>query len=286
MSSRLDQQQNEFIIQFESWLQSYLKTAQKNKNYSEVLLKSQEYSLMSGGKRFRPFLAYLVFGLFSTEFDKIKNLCLSLEMIHTYSLIHDDLPCMDNDDFRRGKPTNHKVFSEDISLLAGDGLLTDVFYLLAADERLRPAVKVDLIAIISEKIGSMGMVSGQALDMKADNEINFEDLSRIHKLKTANLIQASAVGAALVADCSEAELHNISEFSYNLGMAFQIKDDLLDFSDKVQDFKNYPKLLGLQKANEELILHSESARQHLELFNKLNTNTLMELVEFNLKRNS
>lgn len=128
MPNNLDEQQNEFIFQFESWLKSYLDNLQKNKNYSGVLLKSQAYSLLSGGKRFRPFLAYLVFKLFSNELNKIKNLCLSLEMVHTYSLIHDDLPCMDNDDLRRGKPTNHKVFSEDISLLAGDGLLTDVFF--------------------------------------------------------------------------------------------------------------------------------------------------------------
>ena len=242
--------------------------------------------MLSGGKRFRPFLAYLVFKLFAADLNKIKNLCLALEMIHTYSLIHDDLPCMDNDDLRRGKPTNHKVFSEDISLLAGDGLLTDVFFLLSGDNNLTPQTKIDIIRVVSEKIGSTGMVSGQAFDMKADNRIDFDELKQIHTLKTANLIQAAAVGAGIAAVCSEAELHNISEFSYNLGMAFQIKDDLLDYNDKEQDFKSYLNLLGFEKTNEELIRHSELAREHLQKLKSNNADALFELVDFNLKRNS
>lgn len=285
MTSDLDLQQSEFIIQFDCWLKSYLENFRKNTNYSGVLLQSQEYSLQSGGKRFRPFLAYLVFRLFSNDLYKIKFFCLSLEMIHTYSLIHDDLPCMDNDDLRRGKPTNHKVYSEDISLLAGDGLLTDAFYLVSTDEFLNAAVRVKLIRVISEKTGSMGMVSGQALDMKADQNISFADLKKIHELKTANLIQAAAIGAGIVADCDEAELHNISEFSYNLGMAFQIKDDLLDNNDEKQDFKSYLNFIGFENTHAELIRHGELARHHLLLLNK-NTRSLGELIDFNLKRNS
>ena len=286
MPNNLDKQQNEFIFQFESWLKSYLDSVQKNKNYSDVLLKSQAYSLLSGGKRFRPFLAYLVFKLFSSDLNKIKNLCLSLEMIHTYSLIHDDLPCMDNDDLRRGKPTNHKVFSEDISLLAGDGLLTDVFFLLSGDENIEASARLELIKLISEKTGSQGMVSGQAFDMKADSQINFEDLTKIHNLKTAKLIQAGAVGAGIIADCTDDELYNISEFSYNLGMAFQIKDDLLDYNDKVQDFKSYLNFLGFEKTQAELRRYSDLAQHHLKLLNKKNTDILSELIDFNLKRNS
>ncbi len=284
MPSALDQQQHEFIFQFDRWLISYLENIKKNENYSGILLKSQEYSLLSGGKRFRPFLAYSVFKLFSSDVNKVVNLCLALEMIHTYSLIHDDLPCMDNDDLRRGKPTNHKVFSEDISLLAGDGLLTDVFYILSGDELIRPEARINLVRYISEKIGSMGMVSGQAFDMLASSPMSLQDLQQIHKLKTANLIQASAVGAAIVADCSEIELHNISEFSFNLGMAFQIKDDLLDHKDKIQDFKNYISLLGLNKTQEELARHSAVAKNHLALLNIDNTQVLSELVSFNLMR--
>lgn len=286
MPINLDKQQNEFVLQFDSWLNSYLDNAQKNKNYSDVLLKSQSYSLLSGGKRFRPFLAYLVFSLFSSDLNKIKNLCLALEMIHTYSLIHDDLPCMDNDDLRRGKPTNHKVFSEDISLLAGDGLLTDVFFLLSSDENISPSVRLKLVKLISEKIGSQGMVSGQAFDMKADRYINFDDLTKIHNLKTAKLIQAAAMGAGIVGDCTGDEINNISEFSYNLGMAFQIKDDLLDYNDNEQDFKSYLNFLGFEKTQAELHRHSDLARYYLKLLNKNSIDILIELIDFNLKRNS
>ncbi|MEQ1724138.1 MAG: polyprenyl synthetase family protein, partial [Pseudobdellovibrio sp.] len=282
---QLDLIQNEFVLKFESWLKEYLDYSKKNKNYADILLKSQEYSLLSGGKRFRPFLAYLVFDLFSKDYSKIKNLCLSLEMIHTYSLIHDDLPCMDNDDYRRGKPTNHKVFSEDIALLAGDGLLSDVFYLLATDSALNAEVKTKLVALVSEKIGSTGMVSGQVFDMQANSQISLDQLKQIHTLKTAHLIQASALGAALAAQVNSIELHNISEFSLNLGMAFQIKDDLLDYNDNEQDFKSYLSILGHEKTQQELVKHSNEALSNLKKLAKA-SEALEKLIEYNLKRNS
>lgn len=285
MHSNLAQEQREFVIQFESWLKTYLQASVDLKNSSGLLRESQNYSLASGGKRFRPFLASLVFQLFSQELLKIKNFCLALEMIHTYSLIHDDLPCMDNDDFRRGKPANHKVFSEDISLLAGDGLLTDAFFLIADDKLLKAESKVKLIKLLSQKTGSTGMVAGQALDMKADKNLSFEGLKAIHEMKTANLIQAAAVGAGVVADCTEIQLHNISEFSYNLGMAFQIKDDVLDFKDSGQDFKSYLNFLGAVETQKELERHSQLAVQSLKLIER-NSTSLIQLVEFNLKRNS
>jgi geranylgeranyl diphosphate synthase type II len=280
---QLQQLQNEFVSKFEFWLKLHLDNSEKNKNYASLLLKSQEYSLLSGGKRFRPFLAYLVFDLFSKEYSKVKNLCLSLEMIHTYSLIHDDLPCMDNDDFRRGKPTNHKVFSESIALLAGDGLLSDVFNLLATDAELNAEVKIKIIALISEKIGSAGMVSGQVLDMQANSKVSLNQIVQIHTLKTAHLIQAAAMGAGLAAEVSEVELHNISEFSLHLGMAFQIKDDLLDHNDKEQDFKSYLSVLGQEKTQDELLKHTNEALLYLKKLDR-SSEALEKLVEFNFKR--
>jgi geranylgeranyl diphosphate synthase, type II len=282
---QLNQLQNEFVFKFDYWLKLQLDNSEKNKNCASLLLKSQEYSLLSGGKRFRPFLAYLVFDLFSKEYSKVKNLCLSLEMIHTYSLIHDDLPCMDNDDFRRGKPTNHKVFSESIALLAGDGLLSDVFNLLATDAELKAEVKIKMIALISEKIGSAGMVSGQVLDMQANSKVSLDQIVQIHTLKTAHLIQAAAMGAGLAAEVSEAELHTISEFSFHLGMAFQIKDDLLDHNDKEQDFKSYFSILGQEKTQHELVKHSHEALLNLNKLGR-SSEALEKLVEFNLKRTS
>lgn len=285
MQPNLDQKQSEFLFQFEDWLKSYLLASTNLKNNSFLLRDSQNYSLASGGKRFRPFLASLVFQLFSQDILTVKNFCLALEMVHTYSLIHDDLPCMDNDDFRRGKPSNHRVFSEDISLLAGDGLLTDAFFLIADDKLLNADAKIKMIRLLSIKAGSAGMVAGQALDMKADKNLTFEELKAIHELKTANLIQAAAVGGGIAAGCTEAELHNISDFSYNLGMAFQIKDDLLDSSDNAQDFKSYVNLLGHAETVRELQKHSDSALKALRSLGK-NPVLLAELIEFNLKRNS
>ncbi len=284
--SELDRLQSEFVIQFEDWLKSYFKRVRKSEGVSDLLLDSQQYSLLSGGKRFRPFLAFLIYKLFSDDFPQIQNFCLSLEMIHTYSLIHDDLPSMDNDDFRRGVPTNHKVFTEDISLLAGDGLLTDAFFMISGDELLTVEARVALCKLISQKVGSAGMVSGQALDMKVDRALNFSELKKIHEFKTANLIQCAAVGAAIIAGCNESELHNISEFSYNLGMAFQIKDDLLDRNDADQDFKSYVRVLGSEKTEAELLQHSDSAKKALGLLNRPNSGVVEDLIRFNLKRNS
>lgn len=284
MAGTLAGHKKEFTVQFDNWLKFHLEQASKNPDYSRVLLESQSYSILSGGKRFRPFLAYMVYILFSHEIHKIRSFCLALEMIHTYSLIHDDLPIMDNDDLRRGKPTNHKVFSEDISLLAGDGLLTDAFFMIGQDELIRPDIRIDLIKMMSEKAGSSGMVSGQALDMKADSTMSFADLQKIHRLKTGNLIQLCAKGSAIIAGCSQSELHNISEFSVHLGMAFQIKDDLLDHKDKEQDYRSYVHFIGIENTTAKLKSHSERAFYHVQQLNKSGAEALQELVEYNMQR--
>lgn len=252
---------------FQTWLQEYFDESAKNKNFVELLFKSQQYSLQAGGKKFRPYLAMTVFKIWKTELQTIKNFCLAIEMIHTYSLIHDDLPCMDNDDLRRGKATNHKIFGEDIALLAGDALLTEAFRLIASEKTISADVRIQVIAYLSEKIGSFGMVGGQVLDMKADSDLDFNQLKKIHQMKTGCLIQASAVGAALIASANAAEVDLIAEFAENLGLAFQIKDDLLDFQDSEQDFKNFVSIIGLQKAEDQLQLHSKTAYdllQHLQ----------------------
>ena len=283
MTDLLRQNQQSFAQTFNKWLESYLQSCKQNPEYHELLLNSQAYSLQGTGKRFRPFLAYSVFNLFSDQVEKIRHYCLALEMVHTYSLIHDDLPCMDNDDFRRGKPTNHKIFSEDTALLAGDGLLSDVFGLIAGDEKVDPATRLKLIKLLSEKIGSFGMVSGQVRDMQSSGDVNLNDLKQIHLQKTANLIQAAAMGAALIGEASEKELHNISEFSYALGMAFQVKDDLLDHSDKDQEFKSYTRILGLEKTGVELQNYSVSALKSLTVFGD-KAQVLKELIDYNQQR--
>lgn len=285
MSERLRAAQQDFAPQFQQWLDGYLQDCKQNPSYHELLLKSQSYSLLGAGKRFRPFLAFSVFKLFSNQTENIRKFCLALEMVHTYSLIHDDLPCMDNDDFRRGKPTNHKVFSEDTSLLAGDGLLSDVFGLIAGDETLDVSARLKLVKLLSEKIGSFGMVSGQVRDMQSSQDVSLEGLKQIHLQKTANLIQASATGAALAASAPEDAVQKISDFSHCLGMAFQIKDDLLDHSDNSQDFKSYVKILGLEKTNLELENYSDQATQALSSLGLgLQSQVLMDLINYNKQR--
>jgi geranylgeranyl diphosphate synthase type II len=284
MTELLRSEQLKFAGIFTFWLENYLHTCKVRPGYHELLLKSQSYSLQGSGKRFRPFLAYSIFKLFSANEENIRSTCLALEMIHTYSLIHDDLPCMDNDDFRRGKPTNHKVYSEDSALLAGDGLLSDVFGMIADDEQLSPATRLRLISLLSDKIGSAGMVSGQVRDMQSSGDMTLENLKFIHRQKTANLIEAAAVGGALAGGASDSEIHNISEFSTALGMAFQIKDDLLDHSDKDQDFKSYVKILGLEKTAHELQNYSDNALKALAGFGN-RAQLLQELVVYNQQRN-
>lgn len=279
----LEAAQSQFIEKFEGWLRDYLSQCAENVDRAEVLLASQQYSLLSGGKRFRPFLASLVFSLFSDEVSRIRCFGLALEMVHTYSLIHDDLPCMDNDDFRRGKPTNHKVYSEDVALLAGDGLLTDVFALLATDKALSPEARVNVIQMLARRIGSFGMVGGQTLDMKVTSQVTIEDLKRIHTLKTANLIEAAALGAAIYAGATATDLSALQSFGHSLGMAFQIKDDLLDAQDKDQDFKSYVGILGLAETQKQLVAYSEQARQQIQSLKK-NSALIEELIDFNLTR--
>jgi geranylgeranyl diphosphate synthase type II len=293
MSDLLVKAQQDFAPQFQQWLESYLQNCKRTSGYHELLLNSQAYSLTGSGKRFRPFLAYSVFKLFSQQTEKIQKYCLALEMVHTYSLIHDDLPCMDNDDFRRGKPTNHKVYKEDTALLAGDGLLSDVFGIIAADSTLTAETRIKLVQLLSEKIGSHGMVSGQVRDMQSTTDVTLDNLKQIHLQKTANLIQAAALGAAIAGGASENELHNISDFAVSLGMAFQIKDDLLDHSDNAQDFKSYVKILGLEKTKLELQNYSDQAMKSISAFNGTQggaakqaeqAEVLKALIEYNQQR--
>lgn len=280
----LAEEQSRFTARFENWLQGYLQLQSLNSDYAANLLQSQSYSLLSGGKRFRPFLAEAVYQLFGGSSDATRSYCLSLEMVHTYSLIHDDLPCMDNDDFRRGQPTNHKKFSEEIALLAGDGLLTDAFFLLSSDTQLPPSVRLQLIELLSSRAGSAGMVSGQIFDMQVSSAIDLKKLQQIHRLKTAHLIQAAAVGGALIAEATGHELEIINNFGFHLGMAFQIQDDLLDADDQDQSYKSYLSLLGLPGASSELQKHSDQALSSLAILKRPKTSLLEELVRYNLKR--
>ncbi len=282
----ISQKAEAFAKQFDFWFVAYLSSRKDQAHFVKTLWDSKTYSMRSGGKRFRPFLASLVYQIWHQDSEKIKNFCLAIEMVHTYSLIHDDLPCMDNDDFRRGKPTNHKVFGDAMALLAGDALLTEAFYLISHDAQMSATTSVQITRMLSEKIGSFGMVGGQALDMNSTAAITLTDLEEIHLLKTGYLIESAAVGAALLADANEAQVRTISEFSLNLGLAFQIKDDLLDANDKEQDHKSYLSVIGESQTIAELQSKSNAAKELLKKINSIKTQDLNDLIDYNLQRTS
>ncbi|MNL22338.1 Farnesyl diphosphate synthase [compost metagenome] len=168
-------------------------------------------------------------------------------MIHTYSLIHDDLPCMDNDDVRRGKPTNHRVYGEDFALLAGDALLTEAFLLIAEGYSDNAFLVRQLTSLLSQAAGLRGMVGGQAIDLRAgETKLSKEELTHLHLLKTGALIRVSVEGAALIASAKPSDMDHLRKFGEGLGLAFQVADDILDHGEKDQDVRSFTGILGLE----------------------------------------
>ena len=193
------------------------------------LADAMRYSLMNGGKRIRPALVYLAAEATGTSLDKADATACAVEMIHTYSLIHDDLPAMDNDDLRRGKPACHIKFDEATAILAGDALQAAAFSAIAEDEHLDVPVRVQLIARLATAIGPAGMVGGQMSDLESENSLISEAaLVQMHRAKTGALISASVVMGAMTGGASETVIHALERYGYGLGLAFQVKDDLLD----------------------------------------------------------
>jgi geranylgeranyl diphosphate synthase type II len=248
------------------------------KELSEAML----YSAGSGGKRFRPVLSMLVAELFHCPKEQVLPFAMAVEFIHTYSLIHDDLPSMDNDDFRRGKPTNHKVFGEATALLAGDALLTEAFLILAEAYEERPSVSVALTKLLSAAAGLRGMVGGQSIDLNA-KDLALEELKHLHTLKTGRLIQVAAEGVAVIAGASSSEQQSIAKFGEILGLAFQVADDILDQAEKDQGPRSFVTLLGVEGTKKYL---QELSQQALTALNELPGRSipLEELVEFNRLR--
>jgi geranylgeranyl diphosphate synthase type II len=242
------------------------------------------YSVNSGGKRFRPLLALLVGEVFNTPEDRIMPWAAAVEFIHTYSLIHDDLPCMDNDDLRRGKPTNHKVFGQALALLAGDALLTESFYLVSEVYSDQPELARRLVSLLSLAAGARGMVGGQVLDMHYEkNEPSFEELLTVHRMKTAQLIQVPLQGAGWICGAEESKIDVLRKFGEVLGLAFQVADDILDHDQSGQDNRSFTKLIGFSESKNLLVELSEEALFHLKKINTQST-LLHQMIEFNLLR--
>ena len=247
-------------------IDSFLKEYFSSPSTPSILGESITYSLFAGGKRIRPILCLAAYEACDGDSEDILPFASSIELIHTYSLIHDDLPAMDNDDLRRGKPTNHKVFGEGMAILAGDGLLTEAFYMMSNSLSNRNIKNTALIRAIKEIAfvsGIHGMVGGQAQDLIAENsEPDKETLSFIHKHKTGALISGSLRAGAILANCTKPSLSAITRYGENIGLAFQVIDDILDIegdtaelgktagSDERKKKMTYPALYGIEESRE------------------------------------
>lgn len=219
------------------------------------LITAMKYSVDAGGKRLRPIMTLVTYEAFGGKItDEIIKVACAVELVHTYSLIHDDLPAMDNDTFRRGKLTNHKVFGEAQAILAGDGLLTLAFSWLT-DNNLPTLTKLTLVQKLAESAGPSGMVGGQVNDMLGNNRTyTHEQLIRVHNLKTGALLSYAALAGGVLAQKSPDVIKMLTQFGLKYGLAFQIQDDLLDVDDAVDFKKNtYPHLMGIVGAQVELV---------------------------------
>ena len=217
------------IESIEDILQKYLPVQQ---GYQKIIMEAMEYSLMAGGKRLRPMLMRESFELFGGKGKVIEPFMAAIEMIHTYSLVHDDLPAMDNDDYRRGRKTTHVVYGEDMGILAGDALLNYAFETACSAFELEPEKSLVIgraLKILAGKSGIYGMIGGQVVDVKeSGHKITGDMLDFIYRLKTGALIEASVMIGAVLAGASDEEILKIEEIAGKVGMAFQIQDDILD----------------------------------------------------------
>lgn len=200
-----------------------------NNTYNKKLYEAMHYSVSIGGKRIRPILLILTYSMFKDNYSNIMPLAAAIEMIHTYSLIHDDLPCMDDDDLRRGKPTNHKVFGEAMAVLSGDALLNEAMNLMFKFSLENEKMALQACNLISNAAGAEGMIGGQAVDILSEGKkITFEELLYMHSKKTGELIKASILSGAILGSASQDEYDALNKFGEKLGLAFQIKDDILN----------------------------------------------------------
>lgn len=263
--------------------------------YKEVL-EASRYSLRLGGKRIRPIIMLEFCKLFGGDIKDALSFAVALEMIHTYSLIHDDLPCMDNDDMRRGKPSCHIKYGEDIALLAGDTLLTESFK-IAADAQIDADKKVKAITVLAERAGLHGMIGGQVMDLSFEKKSpSLEELRAMYIKKTGCLISAAAEIGSIIGGANAEQLEIAKAYALNLGLAFQIIDDILDVigdeavlgkpigSDEENQKTTFVTLLGLDKAREMAKDLTTEALGLLKMLS-LDTKNLEELTKYLLDRN-
>ena len=250
---------NRYIQERQQWLEAALTRSIEDETIPEKLRDAMKYSLTAGGKRLRPILTFAGAEAVGKTADSVMPVAVAIEMIHTFSLIHDDLPSMDDDSLRRGKPTNHKVFGEATAILAGDALLAEAFYVLSDARRSPdPYLVLSTIHEIASATGGRGMTGGQVIDMESTGkDISEAQLARLHRYKTGALIKAAVTSGAKLCGASEEELGALACYGEAIGLAFQIADDILDLegeegvigknvrSDVGMGKSTYPQVIGL-----------------------------------------
>ncbi|MED0659212.1 polyprenyl synthetase family protein [Bacillus smithii] len=275
----------DFMKEYKQKIEQKLRFYISSLDSPPVLKEAMDYSLQAGGKRIRPVLLFAAINSFGKDPERGMDAAAALEMIHTYSLIHDDLPSMDDDDLRRGKPTNHKVYGEANAILAGDALLTYAFQIIAQSPDLYEKEKVAIIEQLAKAAGPEGMVAGQVADMEGEKKaLTLEELEAVHRNKTGRLIAFSVRAGALIGGATEAELAIFEKYAYHIGIAFQIQDDILDIvgseeklgkrvgSDIANHKNTYPALLTVRGAREKLKEHVDQA---IEELNRLDIETAL-----------
>ena len=276
--------------------QELTKIYQEKSALSSNLAKAMNYSLMAGGKRLRPILMMAAADAVGADGEKFLNISTSIEMIHTYSLIHDDLPAMDNDDYRRGKLTNHKVFGEGVAILAGDALLTMAFEVIAKAKDIDSEVKLKVIKEMSHASGAEGMVGGQVIDLESEGKrIDLETLKKMHSAKTGALFCCAIRSGAILAGANDKQLEALTNYARQFGLAFQITDDILDVigdeasigkpvgSDEKNHKSTYVTLGSLEFAQKLAQEAVDKAKNALADFGK-EADFLRELVEYLIAR--
>lgn len=245
-------------------INTYLDVYFRNKGtYNKLIYEASAYSVNIGGKRVRPILFTLCYNMYKNEYKEVLPMACAIEMIHTYSLIHDDLPCMDNDDLRRGKATNHKVYGENIAVLAGDNLLNEAMISMMEFSLKFGKQSLKAAHIIAVSSGAEGMIGGQVVDVISEGKkISKEELHYMHSKKTGALIKSAILGGAVLADAPDTDIKILEEYGEKLGLVFQIKDDILDVIgdaktlgkntnvDEENNKTNFITVYGLEKCNE------------------------------------
>ncbi|WBA09265.1 (2E,6E)-farnesyl diphosphate synthase [Salinivibrio kushneri] len=280
--------------QLEAWLDTF-------PSQDQALIQAMRHGLLLGGKRIRPFLTYATGQLFGIDYEQLDTPAVAVECIHAYSLIHDDLPAMDNDSLRRGQPTCHVAFDEATAILAGDALQTLAFTVLS-EGRLNPAAhpyRIEMVKTLAAASGASGMCLGQALDLAAEGRaVDLEALKRIHRNKTGALIKGAVkLGAYAAGETGVSHLHELERFADAIGLAFQVQDDILDITSDTQtlgkpqgsdvnaDKSTYPALLGLAGAQEKAELLYQEALHALEAI-PYNTEQLEVFARYIIERNN